>query len=105
MDQIVFQDIWLSLTIQIAFLLTKYSNMPECSFLSCCGYREGLEMDPLMLQPTWTVTVMVIELPGMFGDGCHLFFMVPCSMVETLKFEEQRLLCSIFCGGNILVCI
>jgi len=30
-------------------------------------------MDPLMLQLTWTVTAMVIELPGMFGDGCYLF--------------------------------
>ena len=77
------------------FLLTEYSNIPECSFLSCCGYREELDMDPLMLQLTWTVTTMVIELPGMFGDGCYLLFMVPCSMAEPRK-REERLLYSIF---------
>ena len=71
--------------------------MPECSFLSCWGYREGQEMDedPLMLQPTWTVTTIVIELPGLVMAGIFCSWS-HCIMVEACKFEEQCPFCCIF---------
>jgi len=47
-----------------------------------------MDEDPLMLQPTWTVTTIVIELPGLFGNGWHLLFMVPLNYGRSLQVRR-----------------